>query len=243
MPAPLSRSLIRHLDLFKSLSEEGLDAVLAQAQSSRLQEGEFAFRQGDIAERFFLLLHGQLKVMQTTPDGEQIVVRYVSPGEIFGIAHAMGRPDYPATAIAVKESLLLAWPSAVWGPLMQGNANLAANALQTVGRRLQDAHSRIKELSTEEVEQRVARALLRLVDQSGRATDGGILIDFPITRQDIAEMTGTTLHTVSRLMSAWKERGLVDSGRRRITVCDMNELVRLAEGGTQASTSPSHPGA
>ncbi len=243
MPAPLSRSLIRHLDLFKSLSEEGLDAVLAQAQSSLLQEGDFAFRQGDIAERFFLLLNGQLKVMQTTPDGEQIVVRYVSPGEIFGIAHAMGRPDYPATAIAVKESLLLAWPSSVWGPLMQGNANLAANALQTVGRRLQDAHSRIKELSTEEVEQRVARALLRLVDQSGRATEGGILIDFPITRQDIAAMTGTTLHTVSRLMSAWKERGLVDSGRRRITVCDMDELVRLAEGGTQASTSHSHPGA
>ncbi len=229
-PAQLSRSLIKHLDLFRSLPDAALDAALEKAQVYRLAEGDAAFRQGEVADRFFVLLHGHLKVVQTTPDGEQVVVRYVQPGDVFGIARAMRRTHYPASTLAVHESLALSWPSSEWDHFIAGNPYFAANALQTVGQRLQDAHTRIQELSTEEVEQRVARALLRLVDQSGEQTAEGILINFPITRQDIAEMTGTTLHTVSRLLSAWKERGLVSSGRRRIVICALDDLIRLAEG-------------
>ena len=73
------------------------------------------------------------------------------------------------------------------------------------------------EMTSEQVEQRVARAMLRLVQQSGRKTADGIEIDFPITRQDIAEMTGTTLHTVSRLLSRWEDEGLVRGGREKVT--------------------------
>ncbi len=103
------------------------------------------------------------------------------------------------------------------------------NALQTVGQRLQDAHTRIRELSTEEVERRVAHALLRLVRQAGRKTEEGILIDFPVTRQDLAEMTGTTLHTVSRVMTGWESKGLVASGRKKVVVKDAHGLHVLAE--------------
>jgi len=92
---------------------------------------------------------------------------------------------------------------------------------------LQDAHLRIQELSNDEVEQRVARAILRLVDSAGQPTADGIGIAFPITRQDIAEMTGTTLHTVSRLLSGWKQRGIVDSGRKRIVLRSPAALARV----------------
>lgn len=235
MTSLLSRSLIKNLDLFRSLPDANLDAILQTAQVCRLAAGDAAFRQGEIADRFFVLLSGHLKVVQLTPDGEQVVVRYVSPGEVFGIARAMRRPDYPASTIAVQESLALSWPSTEWDQFTASNMHFASNAMQTVGQRLQDAHTRIQELSTEEVEQRVARAILRLIDQSGQQTPEGIVIDFPITRQDIAEMTGTTLHTVSRLMSAWKDRGLVTSGRKRIVVCAVDDLIRLAEGPPQAA--------
>ena len=110
------------------------------------------------------------------------------------------------------------------------NVAAAVNALQTVGQRLQDAHSRIRELSTEEVERRVAHAILRLMQQAGRKTGDGIAIDLPLTRQDLAEMSGTTLHTVSRLLSAWHEKGLVAGGRRQVTVTDPHRLFMLAEG-------------
>src|SRR5690554_6423110 len=226
----LPRSLLKNLDLFRSVSEHDLDTVLQIAQTIRLQAGEPVFQQGQVAENFYILLHGHLKVVQTTNDGEQVTVRYVTPGEVFGIARAMRRPTYPAACVAVEESIVLSWPSSEWDHVIASNPQFAFNALQTVGQRLQDAHSRIQELSTEVVEQRVARCILRLVDTSGEETDEGIAINFPITRQEIAEMTGTTLHTVSRLLSAWKDRGLVTTGRKRVTVCKMDDLIRLAEG-------------
>ncbi len=229
MPQKLDRSLIKSLSIFQSMSDDDLDAVLSTASVRQLPEGTAAFEQGQAAKEFFALLHGRLKVMQTTADGQQVVVRHVSPGDIFGIARAMRRPDFPATAVAVVESLALAWPSTQWEPFIARSPVLAMNALQTVGQRLQDAHTRIRELSTEEVERRVAHALLRLVQQAGRKTDDGILIDFPVTRQDIAEMTGTTLHTVSRVMTAWEGRGLVASARKKVVVKDAHRLHVLAE--------------
>ncbi|ESR25765.1 Crp/Fnr family transcriptional regulator [Lutibaculum baratangense] len=230
MPArSLDRSLIRGLDIFASMQEDDLEAVLEGASARQVPAGTPVFEQGAEAREFFLLLHGHLKVVQTTPDGQQVVVRHVNPGDIYGIAKALRRTDYPATSIAVVDSLTLAWPSSRWDPLVARNPVLATNALQTVGQRLQDAHARIRELSTEEVERRVAHAVLRLVQQAGRKTEEGVLIDFPVTRQDIAEMTGTTLHTVSRVMSAWEAKGLVASGRKRIVVLDPHRLVALAD--------------
>jgi CRP-like cAMP-binding protein len=230
MAVQLSRSLLQGVPMFRAMPDHALDQALQHAQAFLLKEGDAVFRQGEPVQNFFVLLSGHLKVVQTTPEGEQVVVRYVNPGDVFGIARAMGRMNYPATATAVQESLAVAWPAQEWDALISGNAQFASSALQTVGQRLQDAHSRIRELSTEEVEQRVARAILRLVRESGESTDDGVLINFPITRQDIAEMTGTTLHTVSRLLSQWKEQGLVDTGRRRVLVRNANELRRLAEG-------------
>ncbi|MFM9858656.1 Crp/Fnr family transcriptional regulator [Pseudoxanthobacter sp. M-2] len=223
------RSLIRGLSIFQSMSEDDLDAVLVQASARQFSVGQAVFEQGEAATEFFALLHGRLKVVQTTPDGQQVVVRHVSPGDIFGIARAMRRPDYPATAIAVADSLTLVWPSAHWEAFIARSPVLALNALQTVGQRLQDAHARIRELSTEEVERRVAHALLRLVQQAGRKTEEGILIDFPVTRQDLAEMTGTTLHTVSRVMTGWEAKGIVASARKKVVVCDAHRLHVIAE--------------
>lgn len=211
------------------MSEEDLDAVLGLASIRQIPANTACFDQGEAATEFFALLHGRLKVIQTTADGQQVVVRHVSPGDIFGIARAMRRPDFPATATAVVDSLALAWPSSQWETLIARSPVMALNALETVGQRLQDAHTRIRELSTEEVERRVAHALLRLVKQAGLKTEEGILIDFPVTRQDIAQMTGTTLHTVSRVMTAWEAKGLVASGRKKVVVRDAHKLFVIAE--------------
>ena len=159
-----------------------------------------------------------------------MVVRHINPGEIFGLAKAMKRPDYPATAMAVTESLALAWSDTHWEAFLARDTGFAITALQTIGQRLQDAHGRIRELATEEVERRIAHGVLRLVNQAGRKTDEGIEIDFPVTREDIAEMTGTTLHTVSRTMARWQQLGLVVSTRKHITVRDPHRLFLLAEG-------------
>jgi len=143
---------------------------------------------------------------------------------------AMGHPSYPATASAVEDSICLVWPSSAWPRLIGRHPCLAVCTLQAVGSRLNEAQTRIVEMSTEQVERRVAHALLRLARQAGRADGTDIEIDFPISRQDIAEMTGTTLHTVSRTLSAWEDRGLVAGGRQRIVLRDPHRLFLLAEG-------------
>ncbi len=94
---------------------------------------------------------------------------------------------------------------------------------------MQDTQARVIEISNEQVEQRVARALLRLAKQAGKKVEAGIEIDFLITRQDVAEMTGTTLHTVSRILSAWESQGLVEGKRQRIVLRDLQRLHLLAE--------------
>jgi len=195
----------------------------------RVARNSPVFQQGEEAHSFFVLLHGHVRASKTTPAGDQVVVRYVATGETFGVAKAIGLQHYPATATAVDDSVVLAWPSATWPRLVEKFPALAANTLQTVGSRLQETHTRVVEMSTEQVEKRIAHALLRLVKQAGRKVEHGVEIDFPISRQDIAQMTGTTLHTVSRTLSAWENKGLVESGRQRIVIREPHRLFMLAE--------------
>jgi CRP-like cAMP-binding protein len=227
--AAIDRSLVAQLPLFSGLGAAELDAVLAQARAARVAKNVAVFRQGEDAHSFFVLLHGHLRASKTTPAGQQVVVRYVAPGEIFGVATAIGLAHYPATATAVDDSIVLAWPSSAWPRLVARHPSLAASTLQTVGSRLQETHARVIEMSTQQVERRVAHALLRLVRQAGRKVEQGVEIDFPISRQDIAEMTGTTLHTVSRTLSAWEQQGLVEGGRQRIVLRDPHRLFKLTE--------------
>ncbi len=229
--ASVDRSLVADLPLFAGLAPEQLDELLREAQSVRYPKGTTVFQQDAEAHSFFVLLHGHLRVYKLTPDGQQVVVRFVSAGEVFGVAMAIGRTTYPATAVAVVDSIALVWPSVAWPRLIAKHPSLAVNTLQTVGSRLQDAHARVVEMSTEQVERRIAHGLLRLAQQSGRKVEAGVQIDFPISRQDVAEMTGTTLHTVSRVLSAWEDRGLVAGGRQKITILEPHRLFVLAEGG------------
>ena len=227
--AAVDRSLIAELPLFAGLAPAELDAILSEARSIRYPKNSAVFQEGEDVHSFFVLLHGHVRASKTTPAGQQVVVRYVTPGEIFGVAPAIGLTKYPATATAVDDSVALAWPSAAWPRLVARHPALATNTLQTVGSRLQETHTRVVEMSTQQVERRVAHALLRLARQAGRKVEQGVEIDFPISRQDIAEMTGTTLHTVSRTLSAWESQGLIESGRQRVVLRDPHRLFVLAE--------------
>jgi len=230
------RSLLIGLPLFERMDAAALDESLAQAASRRYAVGEIVFEQGAAAACFFVLLHGRLRVTRVTADGQQIVVRVVSPGDLFGIAKVLRRNDYPGTATAVLESIALVWPMSAWSEIVAAHPVFAINAMQVMGERLQEAQSRILEISTEIAERRVGHAVLRLAKQSGYSEEGGIRIDFPISKQDIAEMTGTTLHTVSRILTAWEAAGLVRGGRQKLLVKDPHRLLLIADGVQPALT-------
>jgi CRP/FNR family transcriptional regulator, nitrogen oxide reductase regulator len=228
----LDQSLIADFPLFAGLDHEALDDILARAHARHYAKGTPVFSQNEEAHSFFLLLHGRLRVTQVTPHGEQIVVRFVSPGDLFGVAMALGRDTYPGTATAIVDSLVLLWPSKAWPDLVSRHPLLANNTMRMIGGRLQEAHQRLREISTEDVERRVAHAVLKLADEAGQASAGTTLIDFPLSRQDIAELTATTLHTVSRIISAWEAGGVIEGGRQRIAIRDRKRLQSIADGQT-----------
>jgi CRP-like cAMP-binding protein len=222
-----ARDYLKSLAVFAGLPARDLDEVLRETQVIRYAKGAAVFSQGEAATSFFLLQDGHLRVVKLTPDGRQIVVRYVVPGDIFGVACAFRRDAYPATAVAVIDSAALVWPSAAWPRLVTKYPQLALNTLQAVGDRLYEAHDRVVEISTERVEQRVAHALLRLIAQAGKSEDGA-RICLPVSRQDLAEIAGTTLFSASRILKSWQSRGLVISGRQKVTILDAEGLRDLA---------------
>ena len=218
-----------HVRLFQGLAADVLTRIRAQAHTKSLGAGELFFTEGDPAEAFFVLTSGRVKLTQLTPEGHQIVLRIIGSGDAFGGAGAFGDLTYPISAEAVEPAVALVWSSRTMRQVLESEPKVTLNALQFVADRLHDLQRRYRQAMTERVERRVARALLRLVQEAGRRVDAGVEIDFPISRQDLAEMTGTTLYTVSRLLSSWEGRGLVRSGRQRIILATPHALVALAE--------------
>lgn len=217
------------IPLFAALDAAALAEVRAAAQMKRVGAGATFFREGDPASSFFVLDSGSVKLTQLTPEGHQVVLRLVGPGDAFGGVAAFGGGTYPITAEAVTEAMALEWLGSVMARLMERHPRLALNALQFVAARLHELEVRYRQLATEKVERRVARALLRLVQQAGRPIEAGVLIDLPLSREDIAQMTGTTLYTVSRIVSSFETAGLIEAGRQRVVIRNAQALSRIAD--------------
>lgn len=221
---------LRRSPPFHGLADPQLEEVARHGTARSLRPGEAAFEQGAAADRFFLVVEGRMKVAMLTPDGKQVLVRLIGAGDFCGLALALARRDYPATCSAVVPSQLVGWPMCYWSTLLETHPVVSLRVTQALGRHIVDVHSRMAELATEGVERRVAHALLRLAREAGRPVEGGLGIDFPVTRQDLAEMTGTTLHSVSRIVSSWSARGFVRTGRARIVIADLGALERIGSG-------------
>jgi len=221
--------LLAQSRLFQGLSASERRAIAQEAWRRRVSRNAFFFHQGEPASAGYLLLEGQVKLTQVTPEGHQVIVRFLGTGDGFGIIAAISQGTYPLSAQAVTDCLALSWHGDTLAQLMERHPCLALNALRMLAARFRELQDRYRELATERVERRVARALLRLVRQAGHRVEGGVLIDLPLSRQDLAEMTGTTLYTVSRILSQWAAKGLVETGRERVLIRYPHDLVAIAE--------------
>ena len=222
-------NLLSTIDLFDQISPQDLNEIASAATHRDFDKNAYLVHQGDPADQFCILVSGKVKLSQITEDGQQIIMRYVSPGEAFAVIAVLSKIPYPVTASAVDQVSLLTWGEQTMLELMERYPRLAINSLSLLAAHIQEFQDRFRELATERVERRIARALLRLAKQTGRKLDHGILIDFPLTRQDLAEMTGTTLYTVSRTLSQWEKDGLVSSQRGQVTLLSPHQLVVIAE--------------
>lgn len=217
-----------HFALFADLTQNALEDVAGAARPRDVRRGGSAFEQGQPALIIYLVLGGRFKALQVGPEGNQIVTRLAGAGDLMGHISAFKEAPYPVTATAVLDSTLFGWERRVFVRLLNEHPALSLALIRYMGQSIEDAHSRLLQAAGEHVERRIAHAVLRLVRQAGRKIDGGIEIAFPVTRQDIGLMSGTTLHTVSRVLSAWEQSGIVDGGRQHLILRDPHAIVVIA---------------
>jgi CRP/FNR family transcriptional regulator, nitrogen oxide reductase regulator len=218
-------------DLFKGLSPEQCDQIIEDGIYQALKPKGVLFHQGDPAKYFFMVTSGRLKLSKLNENGKEIIIRYIGGGELTAAITSLQGWDYPVTAEAVEDSEVTAWDKATVLKLIETVPTIAFNLLNIVLHRMDDVQNRYLELCTERVEQRIARSLLRLMRSAGVKTPEGIRIDLPLSRQNIAEFSGTTLFTVSRTLSVWVKNGWISSGREKITIIDPHSLVLFSENG------------
>ncbi len=224
------QELVRQSSLFKDVRPDVFAQVLEASVPRSVEEDGFFFLQGDPATHAYVLVEGRVKMIQITPNGQQITMRIMTPGQTYGgIALLNPRAGYPATAQAVENSTALAWNTDHLRALVEKEPSISLNVMGLMHGYISELQERQKALVTDRVEQRIARILLKLAAQSGRKIDEGVLIDLPITRQDIAEMSGTTLFTVSRTLNEWERDGLLEIGRERVVIREPHGLVSIAD--------------
>lgn len=203
--------------------------MLSLSQEQCFARREALFRQGDPVEGLFLLVRGNVKLSQLGPDGQEVVMRLAGAGDVIVAVAAFTQPErLPVGATALNEVRALVWPRPVAQEIGRRYPAFAAALTREISRQAHGFQLRLLEISTERVPQRLAQLLLRLGEQAGVEDKTGVRIDIPLTRQDLAQMTGTTLYTVSRLLSEWAELGLVRIGRAQVTLRSKSRLRELA---------------
>ena len=223
-------ALLATTRLFGGLPADVLAAVAARCRPRRLRRGGIVFLEGDPAAAVHILAAGRIKLVQETEDGRAVILRLVRPGETFGAAGGWGETRYPATAVALDEVVVLHLPAADFEALVAGYPAVALAVVRELGARLRDAEARIRELQTERVERRIARTLLRLAQAGDGHPGAAVGPEVPLSRQDLADLCGTTLSTASRVLAAWHRRGLVMAGRERVVIRRPPDLAAIAEG-------------
>lgn len=216
------KDILKQALIFSSLDDAGLTAVSKLGVERAVGAGEFVFWEGDEPDFFYVVVSGRVKVLKHSPSGKEFIIAFFGPGEMIGEVAVFEGKAYPASARATQDSVLLAIKRDAFLDFLKHRPGVAIGIITTLAGRLREAQARLRDLSAERVEQRLARTLHRLHARLGPT--------LPFTRQEIAEMAGTTTETAIRVMSRLTERGIIRSVRGKITVIDETKLRLLAEG-------------
>ena len=188
------------------------------------------FHQGDAPAQLIVVGKGFVKMGQVSGRGEASIIRIMEPGDVIGCVAVFRRTPYPATATTLMDSVLLSWPATWILDLLDHYPEMRANALDIVGGRAEELVQGLHGMATARVERRIARVLLRLAERTGQAAPEGTEIGFPLSRQEIAEMVGTDVFGVSRVLRRWADQRLVIADRLRVVLLDPRHLTRIADG-------------
>jgi CRP-like cAMP-binding protein len=220
------RTLALRSSLFSGASSAASKEVVSAAHEKEFESGQAIFCQGDPVRQVLLLISGCVKLLQVGANGNEIILRLSGPGELIGISDSHIR-THNSTARAQQPCTVLAWEISTFEALFERHTFLRRNMLNMLLHHLDDMHERFREISTERVAARLSSQVIRMMHQVGRRVNGETEIS--ISREELAQLTGTTLFTVSRLLADWGRQGIVAARREVVSIRNLRALVDLSE--------------
>jgi CRP-like cAMP-binding protein len=220
---------LQEMPVLSSLSQSDWEKVKELFIEKHFGKDEYIFFEGDPSSWLGVILEGRVKMIKHSEAGKDVVLDVISPGEMLGEVAAFNGEPHPATAQAMEPTVLASIYRDDYLRLLKQYPALALRVIAELGRRLREAQETVKSMAVERVERRIARILLKLAATTGSSSEEGIIIELPLTRQDIAEMAGTTVETAIRTMSKFRKKGLVQTRRGRVIILEPHQLVRIAE--------------
>lgn len=214
--------ILRGSFIFSSLNDDELGELADLAIERSFVPNEFIFWDGDAPEWFYIVAEGKVKVLKHSSLGREFIIAFFGPGEMFGEVAVFENKPYPASAQAMTETKVVGIKREDFLSFLVNRPQVALRIISVLGGRLRDAQGRLGDLAGERVEQRLASVLLMLSSKLG--------LTLPFTRQEIADMVGTTTETAIRVMSRLKDRGIIRSVRGKVIILDKEKLRLLSEG-------------
>lgn len=220
---------LRRVPLFRRLGQEDLARLAKVTLLRAWRKGETLFEEGDPSDLFLVVTTGRIKVFKVTPDGRHLILEIFGPGDPVGAVAVYEERPYPATAIVLEAAEAVAIPRRDFFALLDSHPTLVRGLLLALTRRLVELTLRLSELTGGRVESRIARLFLKLAENLGEPTEeGGVFIPLPLSRQELADLIGTTIETAIRVMSRWGKEGVVATGPDGFTILDRDALEELA---------------
>ena len=214
--------------MFRALSEGDLAQLAAVSRIGRYDKGELLFSENDPSELFFSIVSGRVKVFKMTPAGKDVILQIFGENDPIGAVAVYEERPYPASAMALEETTCIVIPRNALFGLLRQYPSLVRGLLVGLTHRLIELTSRIAELTGGRVEHRLARLFVKLADECGERCEEGVFIPLPLNRQELADLTGTTIETTIRIMSRWGKEGVLRTEAKGFTVVDRSTLEALA---------------
>lgn len=225
---PTAEELLRTTPIFSRLSPADRRTIADVARLAQFQKGETIFEQESPSDAFYAITSGRAKIFKSLPDGRDVILEVFGPGDPLGaVAAYLDRP-FPANAVALEDTTCVIIPRQDFFRLLETNPSLVRGLLLGLTTRLVELTNRLAELTGGRIEPRFARLFLKLASEMGRAERGGTFIPLALSRQELADMTGTTVETCIRIMSRWNKDGVVRTDHDGFVVLRQAELERLS---------------
>jgi len=225
---PTAEELLRTTPIFSRLSPADRQAVAQVARVEAFARGDTIFEQESPSNAFYAIVSGRVKIFKMMPNGKDVILEVFGPGDPLGaVAAYMDRP-FPASASAIEDTVCVIIPRPAFFRLIETQPSLVRGLLLGLTVRLVELTNRLAELTGGRIEPRFARLFLKLASEMGRAERGGTFVPLSLSRQELADLTGTTIETCIRIMSRWNKDTVVRTEKDGFVLLDRAELERIA---------------